>query len=214
MTAAGSVRAPPAVRRTLGALLPVLALLAVGCVDLKADAVIAADGSVRLSIGYTVPRVLSSLDLYAEGNGVLPFPLDKALLDRRSQTVPGVIITRWSREDLLDEIRVSAEIRFPNLPSLVQFLDPSGGRLTYSAEGGRKQVRVTLAGGAKPAQAALAWADARYNAYSVSLSVTLPTRAVSVVPGTLSASGTVARYASSTVNLIKLSEPLVWTILW
>lgn len=189
-------------------------ITAQGCVDLKADIALAANGSGRMTFDYRVPKALEALDLYAGASGGLPFPLDKAILDRRVLRVPGITIPRWSREDSDDEIRISAELRFSDLPTLAEFLKPYGERLQYSTPNGRRELRIALVSGRGASPDAAAWAAASYAAYSIALSVTLPVRAETEGPGTISASGTIARYASPTVDLVRRTEPLTWTIRW
>jgi len=185
-----------------------------GCVDLKADITIAADGSGLLTMDYRVPKSIESLDRYQGGSVSLPFPLNKAVLDRRALSLPGIALSRWSREDFNDEIRISAEIRFLNLSSLAQFLDPDNGRIHYGMANGQRELRFTLSPEISIAQDAAAWANLSYKDYAVSLSITLPSRAVSVSHGTLSASGTQARFSSPTSDLLTRPELLVWTIRW
>lgn len=204
----------PTLRALAGAALGVLVLALTACVGLSAEAVVSPDGSGRLEVRYSLPRHLSALDSMADPGGALPFPIERETLDRRALEVPGVSVARWSREDLPDEIRVSAELRFSGIPALAEFLDPGGSRLTYSEEGGRRQLRVVLADGIPRPRDAAAWADLQYEAYEVALSVTIPGRTLSSSPGTVMSSGTTARYTAKTVDLLKQSAPLAWVVSW
>ncbi len=192
-----------------------LALTAAGCVDLKADAVLAVDGSSRLSLVYRVPRELESLDRYRgpAGRG-LPFPADRGALDRRAAASPGTTVSRWSREDVGDEIRINAELRFSSMTSFLRFLDPEGARAKFASEEGRRVLRIELSPGVRNLKDAEAWTRLSYGDYSIALSVTLPSRAESADPGELSATGTIARFSSTTADLLERPEPLIWTIRW
>ena len=206
----GSRRSPS----VFSLLIALFALLASGCIDMKADAVVSTDGSGLLSLSYTVPKALESLERYQGSFEALPLPLERASLDRRASNVSGVTLSRWSKEDAGEEIRISSEIRFNNLSSLAQFLDPDGNRIQFETVDGLRELRVFLSSGTPPAPDALSWMDMAYADYRIELSVTLPSRVVSASPGALSASGRIARFSSPTRELLKLTDPLVWTIRW
>jgi len=192
----------------------ILSLSFSGCVDLKADAAIASDGSGPLSVDYRVPKTLEPLDRYQGESFSLPFPLNRSVLDRRALSSPGIALSRCTREDTDGEIRISTEIRFRDLPSLARFLDPGGGRILYAAADGQRELRITLSPDAAAQPDAASWAGLLYPDYAVSLSVSLPSQAVSVSPGTLSASGTAAAFAAPTTDLLARPDLLVWTIRW
>ncbi|HSV56084.1 MAG TPA: hypothetical protein VLH39_03130, partial [Magnetospirillaceae bacterium] len=95
-----------------------------------------------------------------------------------------------------------------------EFLDPEGTRISYRIEDGRQSFRAVLSEGRPFSREVLAWADAFHEAYAVELSLTLPTRAVSVEPGVLSPAGTAANFSSRTNDLLKRAEAAVWTVRW
>ncbi len=214
MTRPGRSGGAPTRRALAGTALGSLVLILTACVGLNAEAVVSPDGSGRLAVQYSLPRYLSVLDSMADPGGTLPFPVERETLDRRALATPGVTVTRWSREDLPDEIRVSAELRFTGIQPLVEFLDPGESRLSYAEEGGRRRLRVVLADGIPRTRDATTWADLQYDAYEVSLSLSIPNRTLSSSPGTVTSSGSTARYSAKTADLLKQSAPLAWVVSW
>jgi hypothetical protein len=202
-------------RLALPAALSILAALSLcGCVDLKADVSLAANGSGRLSVDYRVDRAVVSLERSSVAANTLPLPLDKTTMDRRIQAVPGMVLSGWSREDLPDEVHISADFRFPDLASLAKFLDPSGKRVVYRTVDRVRELKIVLTEGNPPTDDSVAWAQASYGRDSVNITIALPARAAFISAGTLSTSGTVARYSVPTADIIKSPDLLFWTIRW
>ena len=198
----------------LSALFLFAAFFLSGCVDLKADLVFSPDGSGRMSVDYRVDRAVAALEKTSGGADALPLPLEKAALDQRVRSTPGVSRNRWSREDLKDEIHILAEFGFSDPASFARFLDPNGKRVSYKTVDRVREFGIVLASGSRPPDDAAAWVDLSYEKDSVDLSVTLPDRALSVSAGTLSASGTTVRYSIPTSEILKSPNALTWTIRW
>lgn len=199
-------------KRSTLLLLAASAVLLSSCIGIDADARIAADGSVELTMAYTVSAAVDELGRLGANAGYLPLPVGRDDLELAASRAGGELRS-WSREDGSESLTIQASLRFPSAASFASFLDPAGENASYAESGGRSTLTIRLSEGLDPADdymlefVRLAFAD-----YAVKLKLTLP-RTPTASDG-LSVSGRVAAFSMKAADLYASSSPVTISLSW
>lgn len=199
------------------AIIAIIAITLSSCIGIDTSAKIAADGSVDISMTYTVSTAVDELGKLGTKNGAanaayLPLPVGQADLELAA-TRAGGQVRSWSRKDNSDSFTITTTLRFPSAAAFVLFLDPTGARATYAEAGGKSTIAMTLFDGIDPADpdllefVRLAFAD-----YSIAIRLELP-RNITASKG-YTVAGKVASFSMKAADLYASKTPVVTSVTW
>jgi len=188
------------------------AILVSSCIGIDADALPAADGSVELTLAYTVSAAVDELGKLGANADYLPLPVGRNDLELAASRAGGELRS-WSREDGAESFAIKASLRFPSVASFAAFLDPAGEGAAYAEAGGRSTLTIRLSEGFDPADddmlefVKLAFAD-----YAVNLRITAPRTPTAT--GGLALSGRVATFSMKAADLYASNSPVTISLSW
>lgn len=189
-----------------------LILALCSCVGIDADSSIASDGSVQVSLAYTVSAAADELGRMGANAAYLPLPVgrdDLALAASRA----GGELRSWRREEGRGSFTVNASLRFPSPEAFAAFLDPAGERASFSSDSGLKTLSLRLSDGLEPADADLSgFMRAAFGDYLVALRFTTP--AAPVAASGLSVSGRTASFSMRAADLFSSPLPQSLSLSW
>ncbi|HUW69025.1 MAG TPA: hypothetical protein VMX33_02225 [bacterium] len=195
----------------------IIVLTLSSCIGMDASARIGTDGSVDVSMIYTVSTAVDELGKLGARTGganaaYLPLPVGQADLELAA-TRAGGQVRSWSRKDGNDSFTITAALRFPAAAAFALFLDPAGSHATYAEAGGKSTLSMTLFDGVNPADPdlvdfiRLAFAD-----YIVAIKLELP-KAITASKG-YTVSGKVASFSMKAADLYASKTPVAISVTW
>lgn len=189
-----------------------LPLLLSSCLGIDADARIGADGAVDLTMTYTVSSALDELGKLGANAAYLPVPIGREDLQLAAERAGGELRS-WSRKDGSESFVVTSELRFPTPASFALFIDPAGKLASYSEEGGRATLSMTLSEGIPPADKDLVeFIRVAFSEYAIAIRITVP-RNPSASNG-FTISGRNASFSTKAAELFGSPVPVVVRVTW
>jgi len=199
----------PATRLFLALALP---LLLSSCIGIDADARVGSDGSVDLSMTYTVSSAVDELGRLGSNAAYLPLPVGRDDLELAA-TRAGGQLRSWTRKDGDDSFVVVADLRFPSVAAFASFLDPAGELAVFAEAGGASTLTLRLSAGQKPADPDLAeFIRLAFADYMISIRIELP-RTPSTSQG-FAVSGKVASFSMKAADLYAAETPVSASVSW
>ncbi|PKL25368.1 MAG: hypothetical protein CVV47_04740 [Spirochaetae bacterium HGW-Spirochaetae-3] len=193
-------------------LIAVSTALLVSCLGMDADARIGADGSVDVSMTYTVSAAVDELGRLGANAAYIPVPVGRDDLDLAARRAGGTLRS-WSRKDGVESFVVTAALRFPSAAAFASFLDPTGLSASYSESGGKSTLTMRLSEGTPPAEKELVdFIRAAFDDYAVSIRITTP-RAPSSPRGFVVA-GRVSSFTMKSADLYASDKPVTLSLSW
>jgi hypothetical protein len=182
------------------------------CIGIDANAKIAANGAVDVSIRYTVSSAVDELGRLGANAKYLPLPVGRDDLELAANRAGGELRS-WSRKDDSDKFTVSSTLRFPDTRSFVQFLDPAGELASLVESNGTSTLSMTLSGGINPADPNLAgFLELAFGDYLVAITLELPKTPSAV--GGFSVKGNAVSFSMKAVDLYSSPKPVKVTASW
>jgi hypothetical protein len=195
--------------------------------DVEADATIARDGSGSAKLHYIVPKMVAALDFLEARERLLPLPTTRENADAQAAGAPGLTISSFNVAETPETMVVDLEISFASPQALCAFIDPSGARASYAAAAALHSLHLAFlnaavspssAGGSAGTGAIdpdlARFIDAAFGAYSVRLTLHLPSQAKSAGSGSVSRDGLDLSWSSPVPALLKSVPPLSWDFSW
>ncbi len=189
-----------------------LPLLLASCLGIDADARIGADGSVDLTLRYTVSTALDELGKLGANAAYLPVPIGRDDLELAAQRAGGELRS-WSRKDGPESFVVTSALRFPTAASFAAFIDPAGKLASYTESGGRATLSMTLSEGTPPADKDLVeFIRVAFSEYAISIRLALQ-RNPSASSG-FTVAGRNASFSMKAADLFGSPEPVTLVVSW
>jgi len=199
------------------ACIAIITLMFSSCIGMDASARIGTDGSVDVSMTYTVSTAVDELGKLGTKTGganaaYLPLPVGQADLELAASRAGGQVRS-WSRKDGTDSFVITTALRFPTAAAFALFLDPAGTRASYAESGGKSTLSMTLFDGVNPADPdlldfiRLAFAD-----YAVSIKLELP-KTIAASKG-YTVSGKIASFSMKAADLYASKAPVTTSVTW
>ena len=204
-----------------------LCLAAVGfssCLGASADISIRANGSGIIALEYRVSQMLESMGRL-DGNERWPaIPVGKADFERGVAGIPGLRLTRFSAKEVRGknggkDLLTNVTLEFSETKALLAFLDGTGGRSSYNANGGNA-LRLDLLDPAPHNADLVSLLREVSDGYEIGISLSAPKSAtLSVLPHAVPAAKVVSRgkkvsFAIGLADLLDLREGLALEIQW
>lgn len=189
-----------------------LSLALASCVGVASDARIAADGSVRLELTYTVASAAGELGRLGENAAYLPLPVGRDELELAARRAGGGLAS-WSRSDASDRFTIRASLSFPNVVALASFFDPAGEKAVYQEAAGRRTLSLALGGDTPSAAPELVeFVRVAFGDYEIALRFELPSAVLASEGFTVS--GRAASFAAKAAELFAAPAPRRLSLSW
>lgn len=189
-----------------------LSLALASCVGVASDARIAADGSVRLELSYTVASAVAELGRLGENAAYLPLPVGRDELELAARRAGGSL-SSWSRSDEADRFTVRASLSFPGVAGLASFFDPSGEKAVFQEAAGRRTLNLALGGDSPDAAPELVeFVRVAFSDYEIALRFELPSAALASEGFALN--GRSASFSAKAADLFAAPAPRPLSLSW
>lgn len=199
---------------SLASLLFAAALLS-SCVGVDATATLAADGAGTLAMRYSVSKMFATLGALEANERFIPFPVSNDDFERTVRGIEGLKLVSHNLKETADDLVADVALSFASPAALCAFLDPKAERAAFSEEGGRRRLRLVLAGGIKTLDPDVEkLVDTAFAPYRIALTLKLPSPALSAGIGKASSGGVQLDYAAPVTALAKSRDPIVWEVTW
>lgn len=190
----------------------VLLLVLSSCVGIDAEARIAGDGSVELTMKYEVSIAVDRIGKLGANARYLPLPVSEEDLSLAATRAGGELLA-WNREDRTNRFLISSRLRFPNPGSFATFLDPTGQGAGFSETSTGQRLTIQLSEGRVPADPDLVrFIQTVFEEYQISLNFILP-RAPVTATG-LSINGSRASFNMPAAELYASPSPVLLVLEW
>ena len=150
-------------------------MLMTSCIGINADIAFNSDYSGTITLEYRISSLMESLGKQ-DGNENYPvIPAGKTDIERTLARVPGMKLLSWNSRDTNNDKIITFKIQFPDINTLVHFLDASGQKAVYAREGNTSKMTFVLNAGGQSRNRDLETLVRQVcRGYDVSVSVSLP----------------------------------------
>jgi hypothetical protein len=195
-------------------MIPVLFLLVVllsGCLSSETEIELRDDGSGRITMRYEIDAVAFDTGAFGSEEAGRIVPVTERDFRRAEAEIPGLSLRRY-RSSRSDEIvEVTAVLSFDDVDTLQRFLGADSLRIELTDEGGRWT--QTLAAGRIQDEGDEALAES-LEPYSLSVSLFPPSDVKRTAGGTGTGEGRSASVTIGLDDIVRATEPIIWTVEW
>jgi hypothetical protein len=189
-----------------------VSLFLASCIGIDADVTVGTDGSVDVSMRYTISMALDELGKLGANADYLPLPVGQADLELAA-TRAGGELRSWSRKNGSESSTITASLRFPDISAFTLFLDPLGKAAIYTENDGTSSLRIDLYEGTRAEDTELVeFIKTAFSDYMISIRLELP-RTPRATGGFL-VSGRVASFSMKAADLYTQASPVSITVSW
>lgn len=187
-------------------------LLLSSCLGIDAEARIGADGTVDLTMTYTVSTALDELGKLGANAAYIPVPVGREDLQLAADRAGGELRT-WSRKDGTESFVVTSTLRFPTAAAFATFIDPAGKLANYSEAEGKSTLSMTLSEGTPPADKDLVeFIRVAFSEYVIAVRVTTPKNPSASSGFTIA--GRTASFSMKAAELFGSPVPVAVSVSW
>lgn len=197
-------------------IVPVLFLFVVllflsGCLSSETEVVLRDDGSGRVTLQYRIDALAYDTGAFGGDNAGRIVPVTERDFRRAEAELPGLTIRRYRSRRTDELVEVTAVLSFDSTDTLERLLGEDSVQIELTETGG--SWTQTLAAGRVQDDGDEALAES-LEPYSLSFSLFPPGDVESSLGGDLSGDRRSATVVIGLAEIVRASEPIVWTVVW